>query len=71
MKDTLNAPEYNGVDVLTELDMIADKVEMSDISKKILIQELQALICKLEGVEVKKPRPHRKPKSGVLIHKLK
>lgn len=71
MKDTLNAPQYNGVDVLTELDMIADKVEVSDISKKVLIQELKTLICKLEGVEAQKPRPHRKPKPGVLIHKIR
>lgn len=42
-----NAINYNGIDVLTELDLIQDAVDLGGISRNCLVDRLSALINKI------------------------
>lgn len=60
MRDTKNDPKYKGIDVLTELDLIADKINVSHISRVALIGELKDT-----------PRLVTKPRPGILVHRVR
>lgn len=46
--------EFNGVDILTELDIISDQIEVGGVSKTVAVQLLRELIVKLGKCERKR-----------------